>query len=313
MNKKSRIMPGVVVGCLIIGGGGYGIYANTQHQEQVRQEKLHTKKVNQEKKQVDMLQGKFKVTDKTAIETFNKISDLKLTTQEAKDLQEKFIREDKSKFDQLEKQNISKLKISNTDKQFTDIKALEANVSALQTELEHLKTMAVIFTEKEQNAYSEQLNELIKLDKAQITQLQKIAKEKADLEAKKKQEAETARIQAEKEASENQSSQSQNAVQEETQGNTAPYQSQQNSGNTGNASSGGSSGVIPGTNNGVGWASDPSQVPPGAVIQPPSSSNGWSANEDGSGKHDTNVNNNGDGTWTADPGNGNTGGWSVGG
>lgn len=47
------------------------------------------------------------------------------------------------------------------------------------------------------------------------------------------------------------------------------------------------------------------------IPAPPSSGNGWSANEDGSGKHETNVENNGDRSWTVDPGNGNDAGWSI--
>lgn len=264
-----------------------------------------------------ILKKNFKVDDSKAEGIVSDLLKLKLSTKEAKELQTKIVELDKQEFINSEKQRIKKLTIPVNDKRFNEISSLQANVKAIQTELTKVKAQTSIFTSAQIKDFTTQLNILLKTGNTQIPKLQKIAKEKADLEAKKKQEAETARVQAEKEASQqvadNQSNQSQNTVQGETQDNIVSYQSQENTGNSGTASSNGSSGVVPGTNNGVGWASDPSQVPPGAVIQPPSGSNGWSANEDGSGKHDTNVNNNGNGSWTVDPGNGNTGGWSVGG
>lgn len=315
MNKKTITF--LVIGAVIVIGGATGIYVNAQHQQQLKIAQEYKLKVTREKKQINDLQKNFKVDNSKAEGIVSDLLKLKVSTKEAKELQTKIVELDKQEFVNSEKQKIKKLTIPVNDKRFNEISSVQANVKAIQTELTKVKAQTSIFTSAQIKDFTTQLNILLKTGNTQISKLQKIAKEKADLEAKKKQEAETARVQAEKEASQqvadNQSNQSQNTVQRETQDNIVPYQSQENTGNSGTASSSGSSGVVPGTNNGVGWASDPSQVPPGAVIQPPSGSNGWSANEDGSGKHDTNVNNNGNGSWTVDPGNGNTGGWSVGG
>ncbi|MGV8956385.1 hypothetical protein [Lactococcus lactis] len=305
MNKKTIIF--LVIAAVIIIGGATGIYVNAQHQQQLKIAQEYKLKVTREKKQITDLQKNFKVDDSKAEGIVSDLLKLKVSTKEAKELQTKIVELDKQEFVNSEKQKIKKLTIPVNDKRFNEISSLQANVKAIQTELTKVKAQTSIFTSAQIKDFTTQLNILLKTGNTQISKLQKIAKEKADLEAKKKQEAETARVQAEKEPSQqvadNQSNQSQNTVQGEAQGNTAPYQSQQsaqgntnsyqeqqqptqgntqqNSGNSGNGSS--------------------------------SQGNGWSANEDGSGKHDTNVNNNGDGTWTVDPGNGNTGGWSIGG
>lgn len=295
MNKKTIIF--LVIGAVIVIGGATGIYANAQHQQQLKIAQEYKLKVTREKEQINDLQKNFKVDDSKAEGVVSDLLKLKLSTKEAKELQTKIVELDKQEFVNSEKQKIKKLTIPVNDKRFNEISSLQTNVKAIQTELTKVKAQTSIFTSAQIKDFTTQLNILLKTGNTQISKLQKIAKEKEDLEAKKKREAETARVQAEKEASQqvsdNQPNQSQSPVQAEARENTVPYQSnqsqgeaqgntepyyqsqqsvqedsQQNIANSGTASSSGSSGVIPGTNNGVGWASDPSQVPPGAVIQP---------------------------------------------
>lgn len=295
MNKKTIIF--LVIGAVIVIGGATGIYVNAQHQQQLKIAQEYKLKVTREKEQINDLQKNFNVDDSKAEGVVSDLLKLKLSTKEAKELQTKIVELDKQEFVNSEKQKIKKLTIPVNDKRFNEISSLQTNVKAIQTELTKVKAQTSIFTSAQIKDFTTQLNILLKTGNTQISKLQKIAKEKEDLEAKKKQEAETARVQAEKEASQqvsdNQPNQSQSPVQAEARENTVPYQSnqsqgeaqgntepyyqsqqsvqensQQNIGNSGTASSSGSSGVIPGTNNGVGWASDPSQVPPGAVIQP---------------------------------------------
>lgn len=295
MNKKTIIF--LVIGAVIVIGGATGIYVNAQHQQQLKIAQEYKLKVTREKEQINDLQKNFNVDDSKAEGVVSDLLKLKLSTKEAKELQTKIVELDKQEFVNSEKQKIKKLTIPVNDKRFNEISSLQTNVKAIQTELTKVKAQTSIFTSAQIKDFTTQLNILLKTGNTQISKLQKIAKEKEDLEAKKKQEAETARVQAEKEASQqvsdNRPNQSQSPVQAEARENTVPYQSnqsqgeaqgntepyyqsqqsvqensQQNIGNSGTASSSGSSGVIPGTNNGVGWASDPSQVPPGAVIQP---------------------------------------------
>ncbi|MGC5927566.1 hypothetical protein [Enterococcus faecalis] len=105
-------------------------------------------------------------------------------------------------------------------------------------------------------------------DKAQFqTSIDELKKSISEEKAR----AETARIKAEQEAetsalAEQQASYTDN--QNNFQAQVIQETSSVSSNTDSSATSGGSYGVIPGTNNGVGWASSPEDVPQGAVIQP---------------------------------------------
>lgn len=268
MKKMNKIIIGIVITLLVIAGGSYGIYANVQYQKEVKLAEQHKKKVVKEEKQVNDLQKTFDVRKDNAQEILKNLSDLKLTTNKAKKIQEKFCNADKQQFVELENEIISGLTISDKDKKFSEISSLQENVKAIQNELGKVEKMTSIFTDKQIKVFTDKLNALIKSENNQITQLQKIAKEKSELEAtaKAQQEAENARLQAQEQA--NYETQSQNSVPNGSTTNTPNYSSEGNTQSPSN-SSGDRTGVIDGTNNGVGWAMTPDDVPPGAVIQPP--------------------------------------------
>ncbi|MGL9972463.1 hypothetical protein [Enterococcus sp. DIV1420a] len=304
MKKRNKIIIVGVIALLIIGGGSYGIYTNVQHQKEVKFAEQHKKKVKKEEKQVNELQKTFDIKKNNAQEVLKNLSDLKLTTNESKKLQEKFVNADKQKFVVLENEIIAGLAISDKDKKFSEISILQANIKVIQNELNKLKGMVSIFTEQQIKGFTDKLNAMLKTENSQINHLQIVEKEKAEKEtaAKNQEEAENARLQAQEQAdyeAQQAYQQSQGAdnnnysTQNQANNVYAPVQQQayqqsqgadnnnystQNQANNAyapnqqqatSAPSEGSSGVIPGTNNGVGWASDPSQVPPGAVIQPP--------------------------------------------
>lgn len=78
MKKMNKIIIGIVITLLVIAGGSYGIYANVQHQKEVKLAEQHKKKVAKEEKQVNDLQKTFDFRKDNAQEILKNLSDLKL-------------------------------------------------------------------------------------------------------------------------------------------------------------------------------------------------------------------------------------------
>ncbi|MGM0197266.1 hypothetical protein [Enterococcus sp. AZ180] len=125
---------------------------------------------------------------------------------------------------------------------------------------------------KDKKTLQVNLDNLKKTIKAEKDKAAKEAKEKAEAD-KKAQEAQAAAAKAEQEQAAAQEAQTQaqaNANASSSQGSSAASQPSYEAPSAPASSGSGSSGVIPGTNNGVGWASDAGSVPSGGVVQPQS-------------------------------------------
>ena len=168
--KKKTIIVLVIVAVIVVGGAS-GIYANAQHQHQLKVAQEYKAKVTAEEKQVNDLQKSFKVTDSNAEGIVSELSKLKVTTKEAKALQTKTLESDKQEFVNLEKQNIKKLTLPVNDKRFSEISSLQANVKAIQVALTQVKSQTSIFTSAQIKDYTAQLNPLLNTENTQISKL----------------------------------------------------------------------------------------------------------------------------------------------
>ncbi|MBS7576097.1 MULTISPECIES: hypothetical protein [unclassified Enterococcus] len=297
MKINRKIILGIITLGLLLCAISYGIYSNIQYQNEVKLAQKYKQKLIQEKQEINRLQKNFSVENTNSQTVFNELSKLKLSTKEAKLLQLKCIKLNKKDFSNLENKIISELFISDKDKRFNEISNLQTNTKSIQIEIDKINNMTEIFTKVQINEFTQKLKNMLNVENAQIASLQKsidekIEKEKIENEAKQQTEAITETQNSAdygQSSSGNVSSSDSSSYQSDSStdsyssdnngridytGDGAGTWTQQNpdgsvtAGNGDQTLGGWNVGVVPDTNNGVGWATSPVDVPDGAVIQP---------------------------------------------
>lgn len=311
MKKRKLLIVLGAVAVLIIGGG---VTYAVSHNKRVEAEKAYVEKVDKQVAEIRIFLSDLE-EEKNSTKQFTKLKSIENDFANYKKGKEK----DAKVINAYERtiKSGKKFFIDKNEKILKDNSTVDINKETLETlkkKIENLETLLRTIDSQSTIVYSKNEPELIKKEASDLVKsYQEKLKELEKKAAEKKKEAEgKARAEQEKtaEGTRQVAEQSQQQANQENVNAAAQSGGQDYSNQSGQAANTGGY-VDPGYS----YNPAPSNQAPAAPVAPtpaPSSGgNGWSANEDGSGKHETNVENNGDGSWTVDPGNGNDAGWSI--